>query len=343
MGQCIPAVPPGTRHGGPEQPEEHHPRPQATSSIFSVAGHVEVPEIAPVRYLNAMMDSAGNPDAQPDNIIDMRRIFQREFGGSMIFFHHITNTAGTCRGQPSAYRIGRAVLHRRGGGHRLSPRGTTPRRTRRTRTERIYPIESRLTMGLGYYDYRRLPVRPGSVIFTKSGWHARDTQHRKRRSQVCRLPLSQHLTNRAFGFRTTVYYGAHQWKSCTRMLVFASSRGRRRLRRWEFIGQVDGRGRNGRSGGRPGVLTTPISCSTSFLSGPWSSMGHRARMPMWWTRHSRTTRPTFRSRTCATSCSPTRFGARHRNGWRLERAIPSAFLRRGAGFGIGSGRRISAW
>ena len=33
----------------------------------------------------------------------------------------------------------------------------------------MYPIESRMTMGLGYYDYRRLPVKPGSVIFTKSG------------------------------------------------------------------------------------------------------------------------------------------------------------------------------
>jgi mannose-6-phosphate isomerase-like protein (cupin superfamily) len=137
---------------------------------FQRGWYVQAPEIVPVRYLNAMMDSAGNPDAKPDNIIEMRWIFQREFGGSMIFFHHVTIPPGHVEGNHQ--HIGSEELYYivEGEGIAYLRVGDDPATDAKNQNgEDVYPIESRMTMGLGYYDYRRLPVKPGSVIFTKSG------------------------------------------------------------------------------------------------------------------------------------------------------------------------------
>jgi mannose-6-phosphate isomerase-like protein (cupin superfamily) len=137
---------------------------------FQRGWYVQAQEIAPVRYLNAMMDSAGNPDAKPDNIIEMRWIFQREFGGSMIFFHHVTIPPGHVEGNHQ--HIGSEELYYivEGEGIAYLRVGDDPATDAKNQDgEDVYPIERRLTMGLGYYDYRRLPVKPGSVIFTKSG------------------------------------------------------------------------------------------------------------------------------------------------------------------------------
>jgi mannose-6-phosphate isomerase-like protein (cupin superfamily) len=137
---------------------------------FQRGWYVQAPEIVPVRYLNAMMDGSGNPDATPDNIIEMRWIFQREFGGSMIFFHHVTIPPGHVEGNHQ--HIGSEELYYivEGEGIAYLRVGDDPATDAKTpQGEDVYPIESRMTMGLGYNDYRRLPVKPGSVIFTKSG------------------------------------------------------------------------------------------------------------------------------------------------------------------------------
>jgi mannose-6-phosphate isomerase-like protein (cupin superfamily) len=161
-------------HQAPVTPEPSSPSntilDQSYRLDFQRGWYVQAPEIVPVRYLNAMMDSAGNPDAKPDNIIEMRWIFQREFGGSMIFFHHVTIPPGHVEGNHQ--HIGSEELYYivEGEGIAYLRVGDDPATDAKTpQGEDVYPIESRMTMGLGYYDYRRLPVKPGSVIFTKSG------------------------------------------------------------------------------------------------------------------------------------------------------------------------------
>ncbi len=128
-------------------------------------------DVTPVRYRNAMMDGGGtNPDANDDNIILMRWLFQRELGGSMIFFHEVTIPPGKVEGNhqhigsEELYYIiqGQGVAYLRVGDDpatdAVDPRG-----------EAVYPTVSRMVMGLGLKDFKELPVEPGSMIFTKSG------------------------------------------------------------------------------------------------------------------------------------------------------------------------------
>jgi hypothetical protein len=55
-------------------------------------------DVTPVLYRNAMMEADKNPDARDNNIIAMRWLFQRELGGSMIFFHEVTIPPGKVEG-----------------------------------------------------------------------------------------------------------------------------------------------------------------------------------------------------------------------------------------------------
>lgn len=138
---------------------------------FQRGWYLQVPQIVPVRYRNAMMDGPQNPDARDDNIIEMRWVVQREFGGSMIFFHHVTIPPGCVEGNhqhigsEELYYIvegdGIAYLH-------VGDDPATDAKNEETKAD-VYAIEQRMTMGLGYNSFRRLPVQPGSVIYTKSG------------------------------------------------------------------------------------------------------------------------------------------------------------------------------
>jgi len=132
-------------------------------------GHfLHVDDIQPVFYRNAMMDGPDpdgrqvNPDARDDNIIAMRWIVQREFGGSMIFFHHVTIPPGRVEGNHQ--HIGSEELYFivEGEGIAYMADGDDP-------ATADFPLEERMTMGLGPRTFRRLPVKPGSVIYTKSG------------------------------------------------------------------------------------------------------------------------------------------------------------------------------
>jgi len=127
-------------------------------------------DVRPVRYRNAMMEPDKNPDARDDNVIGMRWLFQRELGGSMIFFHEVTVPPGKVEGNhqhvgsEELYYViqGRGIAYLRVGddpatdavGQNGGP---------------LYPTESREVMGLGPRDFKALAVEPGSTIFTKSG------------------------------------------------------------------------------------------------------------------------------------------------------------------------------
>lgn len=120
-------------------------------------------DIKPVRYRNAMMEGDKNPDAKNDNIIEMRWLFQREFGSSMVFFHEVTVPPGKVEGNHQ--HIGSEELYfiTQGEGIAYLRVGDDPSADDR------FPTESREVFGLGPRDFKAIPVKPGSMIFTKSG------------------------------------------------------------------------------------------------------------------------------------------------------------------------------
>ena len=129
---------------------------------FQRGWYLNAQDVAPVRYRNAMMEPQINPDARPDNIIEMRWLLQREFGGSVVFFHEVTIPPGTVEG--THQHIGSEELYYicEGEGIAYLREGDDPDTAR-------FPNVEREVFGLGKKMFKELPVRPGSVIFTKSG------------------------------------------------------------------------------------------------------------------------------------------------------------------------------
>jgi len=119
-------------------------------------------DVAPVRYRNAMMEADRNPDAAPDNIIEMRWILQREFGSSLIFFHEVTIPPGKVEG--THQHIGSEELYyiTEGQGIAYMRAGDDPKTDG-------FPTVEREVFGIGSRQFKELPVRPGHVIYTKSG------------------------------------------------------------------------------------------------------------------------------------------------------------------------------
>jgi mannose-6-phosphate isomerase-like protein (cupin superfamily) len=118
-------------------------------------------DVAPVRYRNAMMEP-NNPDARPDNIIEMRWLFQREFSGSVVFFHEVTVPPGKVEG--THQHIGSEELYyvTEGEGFAYMRVGDDP-------ATDSFPTVTREVFGIGPREFKELPVKPGSMIFTKSG------------------------------------------------------------------------------------------------------------------------------------------------------------------------------
>jgi mannose-6-phosphate isomerase-like protein (cupin superfamily) len=119
-------------------------------------------EVQPVRYLNAMMDP-GNPDAREGNIIDMRWLVQRELGSSLIFFHEVTIPPGAVEG--THRHIGTEELYYITQGTGIAYLGANDDpalKDAKTVKRQVYGYDDPK-------DCKELAVRPGSVIYTKSG------------------------------------------------------------------------------------------------------------------------------------------------------------------------------
>lgn len=129
---------------------------------FQRGWYLQASDIQPVRYRNAMMEPDVNPDAKDDNIIEMRWIVQRELGASMVFFHEVTIPPGKVEG--THQHIGTEELYyiTEGEGIAYMRVGDD------TQTDK-FPTVKRQVMGIGEREFKELPVKPGSVIFTKSG------------------------------------------------------------------------------------------------------------------------------------------------------------------------------
>jgi mannose-6-phosphate isomerase-like protein (cupin superfamily) len=127
-------------------------------------------DVTPVRYRNAMMEADRNPDARDDNIIAMRWLFQRELGGSMIFFHEVTIPPGKVEGNHQ--HIGSEELYYiiAGSGIAYLRVGDDPATNAVDAAGKpVYQTVPREVMGIGVKQFKALPVTAGCMIFTKSG------------------------------------------------------------------------------------------------------------------------------------------------------------------------------
>jgi hypothetical protein len=156
-------------------------QPSATQNTVSDSNYLldfqrgwykQLGDVSPVEYRNAMMlgDANGrytNPDAAADNIIQMRWLFQRELGGSMVFFHQVTIPPGKVEGNHQHVGSEELYFIIEGSGFAYLRVGDDP--TLGDETNPKFPIVPREVFGLGMKNFFELPVEPGSMIFTKSG------------------------------------------------------------------------------------------------------------------------------------------------------------------------------
>jgi mannose-6-phosphate isomerase-like protein (cupin superfamily) len=125
-------------------------------------------DVPPVKYRNAMMlgDADGhytNPDAKSSNVLEMRWLFQRELGGSLVFFHEVTIPPGAVEG--SHQHLGSEELYYiiDGTGLVYLREGDDPSLGWQ------YPTVPREVFGLGTKLFKEIPIEKGSMILTKSG------------------------------------------------------------------------------------------------------------------------------------------------------------------------------
>ena len=130
-----------------------------------------VSDYTPVLYRNAMMLARDgkytNPDADPDNIIAMRWLFQRELGGSMIFFHEVTVPPGKVEGNHQ--HVGSEELYYIVSGEGVAYLRVGDDPDVGDEADGRFKTVEREVFGLGKEKFKELPVRPGSMIYTKSG------------------------------------------------------------------------------------------------------------------------------------------------------------------------------
>jgi mannose-6-phosphate isomerase-like protein (cupin superfamily) len=127
----------------------------------------EVGQVDPVRYDNAMMETI-SPDFNPTpgkNVIEMRWVIQREMGSSVVYFHEVTIPPGCIEG--THQHIGSEELYYifEGEGVAYMGDGDDPNLS----DDRAYPLKSVEIFCLGPRPVRVVPVKPRSVIYTKSG------------------------------------------------------------------------------------------------------------------------------------------------------------------------------
>ncbi|HYO76176.1 MAG TPA: cupin domain-containing protein [Thermoanaerobaculia bacterium] len=131
---------------------------------FQRGYHKHTDDVVPVKYLNALMEPA-NPDYDTtgQNVVEMKWMLQRELGSSLVFFHEVTIPPGKTEG--THQHIGSEELYfiTQGEGIAYMRVGDDPD------IDSQFPTESRHVFGIGFKDFKAIPVRPGSMIYTKSG------------------------------------------------------------------------------------------------------------------------------------------------------------------------------
>ena len=128
---------------------------------FQRGWYLHTDSVKPVRYRNAMMND-NDSRRFDDNVIEMKWILQRELGSDMVFFHEVTIPPHTIEG--THRHIGSEELYyiTEGEGTAYLGEGDDP-------ATADYPTVELPIYGLDTKKCKEVPVRPGSVIFTKSG------------------------------------------------------------------------------------------------------------------------------------------------------------------------------
>lgn len=151
----------------PNSPDPNVPQNTVSTENYLIdfqrGWFLQADEVEPVRYRNAMMNE-DDPERSPDNVIEMRWLLQREFGGTVVFFHEVTIPPGTVEG--THRHIGSEELYyiTEGTGIAYMGVGDNPE----LETDGLPTVERQL-YGLEKRPCREVSVRPGSVIYTKSG------------------------------------------------------------------------------------------------------------------------------------------------------------------------------
>jgi mannose-6-phosphate isomerase-like protein (cupin superfamily) len=128
---------------------------------FQRAYYIEGSKVAPVRYRNAMMNDS-NPDRDQQNIIEMKWLLQRKLGSSLVFFHEVTIPPGKVEGTHRHIGTEEIYYITEGEGVAYMGENDDPALS-------DYPTEEIDVFGIGNINCKKLVVKPGDVIFTKSG------------------------------------------------------------------------------------------------------------------------------------------------------------------------------
>jgi mannose-6-phosphate isomerase-like protein (cupin superfamily) len=120
--------------------------------------------VKPVRYSNAMMESI-NPAFRQDgtNIVEMKWILQRELGGNLVYFHEVNVTPGSFEGVHQ--HIGSEELYYIVSGEGIAYMGHDDDPA----FDDTLPIVKQEIYCIGEKPVRELQVKPGKIIYTKSG------------------------------------------------------------------------------------------------------------------------------------------------------------------------------
>ena len=154
---------------GHQEPNSPTPSNDAANTItdknylidFQRGWFLQAEDVEPVRYRNALMEE-GNPDRSDDNVIEMRWILQRELGGNLVFFHEVTIPPGKVEG--THRHIGSEELY-----YIVEGKGIAYMGENDDPTLSGLPTVERSIYGLDKKNCKEIKVKPGSVIFTKSG------------------------------------------------------------------------------------------------------------------------------------------------------------------------------
>jgi mannose-6-phosphate isomerase-like protein (cupin superfamily) len=148
----------------------NNPSPSSSDNTVKVQNYyltfqqgwlLQAEDVNPVLYRNAMMESS-NPDVAQDNVLGMRWILQRELGGNLIYFHQVELDPGKVEG--THRHIGSEELY-----YIVSGEGVAYMGEGEDPATDSFPTVTREIYMIGPKKCKEVPVKPGSIIYTKSG------------------------------------------------------------------------------------------------------------------------------------------------------------------------------
>lgn len=158
----------GRTYQKPVDPTPSSPRNTIPANVYELnfqrGWFLDSKDVEPVRYRNAMMESV-NPAYKQDNsnIVEMKWILQQEMGGDLVYFHEVTVTPGSFEGVHQ--HIGSEELYYIVSGEGIAYMGDGDDPA----LDDKFPTVSQQIYSIGNKPVKEIPVKPGKIIYTKSG------------------------------------------------------------------------------------------------------------------------------------------------------------------------------